>query len=123
METTGLLISHDMVRKVTKGDSFSINELVGGWFDAVTSTDTTVDLVGYVHDEGLLLGLPMNPVATALFGKIIVGPCVVFRCVNEKNKYDGEDYSLNEDDLHRITWLVGAYKMWVENHIVKSEAV
>lgn len=119
METQGVLITHDMISHVAKSDHLSINEMVGGWFDAVVSGD----LVGYVHDEGLLLGLPMNPIATALLGQIIVGPCVLFRHHNERGETDGEDYSLNQDDLQRVAWLAGAYKMWVENHTTKTEAV
>lgn len=119
----GLLITHNTVRHITKDGDTNLNEMIGGWFTAVTSSHSTSNLVGYIHDEGLLLGLPLNPIATALFGSIIVGPCVVFRCVNDQNKYDGEDYSLSEDDLHRIAWIAGAYKMWIENHMVKAEAV
>lgn len=123
METTGLLISHDAIRQVTKGDSFSLNELVGGWIDGVRPTDSTIKIIGYVHDEGLLLGLPINPIATALFGVIIAGPCVVFHSVNENGENDGDDYSLTEDDLVRVSWLAGAYKMWTENHVTRAETV
>ena len=86
MTTTpsGLIIAHDSITAIPLGDHTTIHEQVGGWFDCARQDD----LIGYVHDEGLLLGLPLNPIATALFGRIIVGNCVVYNSVDSKGDYD-----------------------------------
>jgi hypothetical protein len=114
MSTTpsGLIIAHNSITSIPLGDHTTIHEQVGGWFDCARQDD----LVGYVHDEGLLIGLPLNPVATALFGRIIVGNCVVYNSVDSKGEYDGADHPLSLDQLNVIAFHCDAYKMWVENH-------
>ena len=69
-----------------------IHEIVGGWFDAVAGEE----IVGYVHDEGLLIGLPLNAVASLLFQRPLVGDCVVVGSLNEKGVYDGENHDVPE---------------------------
>ncbi len=120
MSTTpaGLIIAHNSITPIPLGDHTTIHEQVGGWFDCVRQDD----LVGYVHDEGLLIGLPLNPIATALFGRIIVGNCVVYNSVDSKGKYDGADYPLSVEQLSVIAFHADAYQMWIENHIRVTEA-
>jgi hypothetical protein len=65
-----------------------IHEIVDGWFDCVRREA----VIGYVHDEGLLIGLPVNVVASALFGRPLVGNCVVMGALNERGEYDGENH-------------------------------
>ena len=67
-----------------------IHEIVGGWFDCVRGEE----IVGYVHDEGLLIGLPVNAVASMLFQRPLVGDCVVIGTLNEKGEYDGENHDV-----------------------------
>ena len=67
-----------------------IHEIVGGWFDCVRGEE----IVGYVHDEGLLIGLPVNAVASMLFQRPLVGDCVVIGSLNEKGEYDGENHDV-----------------------------
>ena len=67
-----------------------IHEIVGGWFDCVRGEE----IVGYVHDEGLLIGLPVNVVASMLFQRPLVGDCVVIGSLNEKGEYDGENHDV-----------------------------
>jgi len=67
-----------------------IHEIVGGWFDCVRGEE----IVGYVHDEGLLIGLPLNAVASMLFQRPLVGDCVVIGSLNEKGEYDGENHDV-----------------------------
>lgn len=87
------------------GDSQVLTEIqsaVGGTIDAVRrgATDETGEtppfiLVGYVHDEGIILKLPLNPVATVLFEQNIFGNCLVVSGTNpETGVYDGENYDL-----------------------------
>lgn len=70
----------------------AINQVVGGWFDSVSEQD--FGLVGYINDEGLLIGLPMNAVASALFGRPLAGDCVVIGGLNEQGEYDGENHDV-----------------------------
>ena len=114
MTTTpsGLIIAHDSITAIPLGDHTTIHEQVGGWFDCARQDD----LIGYVHDEGLLLGLPLNPIATALFGRIIVGNCVVYNSVDSKGDYDGADHPLSLDQLNVISFHCDAYQMWIGNY-------
>jgi hypothetical protein len=70
-----------------------INKTVGGWFDCVRSEK----FHGYVNDEGLLIGLEMNPVASVMFGQMLAGDCVVFGSLNAKGEYDGYEHSVDPD--------------------------
>jgi hypothetical protein len=79
-----------------------IQKMVGGNFDAVRriAADTAgkvnkFTLVGYVHDEGMLLNLPVNPMASMLFDQNIFGDCVLVNATNpETQEDDGEDYDI-----------------------------
>lgn len=66
----------------------TINNLVGGWFDCVTADD----FVMYVHDEGLLIGLEMNSMASFLTGRPIAGDALIVGTLDENGNYDGENY-------------------------------
>jgi hypothetical protein len=66
----------------------TINDLVGGWFDCVTADN----FVMYVHDEGLLIGLDMNPMASFLTGRPIAGDALIVGTLDENGNYDGENY-------------------------------
>ena len=50
--------------------------------------------VGYVHDEGLLLDMEPNYLASALFMREIRGNVVVVNGYNGDGEYDGESYDL-----------------------------
>lgn len=85
----------------------TINSLVGGYIDCVTNGE---NIAGYVHDEGLLIGLAPNLVASVLFGRPLVGDCVVVGYLNERGEYDGNDYDIPEEftseRFHRIAQLI-----------------
>jgi hypothetical protein len=67
-----------------------LHDICEGWIDCVRNEA----IVGYVNDEGLLIGLPVNVIATALFGRPLVGNCVVMGALNERGEYDGENHSV-----------------------------
>lgn len=69
-----------------------IRDNVGGWFDCVRNHERRI--VGYVHDEGLLIGLPANPVSSFLFDQILAGDCVIVGSHSEAGEYDGESHEL-----------------------------
>lgn len=111
--TTAIIITDNSVTKKTfdVGVTHSeIHEMVGGWFDCVR-TDT---LIGYVHDTGLIEGHPINPIATALFGRILCGTCVVFGAMNENGEYDGDDHNVSSRDLELISYHYSVLRMATE---------
>ena len=99
--TTALLITTTgearPVQLPQEGSHLVLNELCGGWLDCVRNDEMKV--VGYVHDEGLLIGLDPNVVASALFGRPLVGNCVIVGAVNERGFYDGENHDIPEQFL------------------------
>jgi hypothetical protein len=72
-----------------------LNELCGGWLDCVRNED----IVGYVNDEGLLIGLDPNVLASVLFGRPLVGDVVVLGALSEEGEYDGENHDVPEQYL------------------------
>lgn len=77
-----------------------IQSHVGGVFDVVVSDlngEDGVQFVGYIHDEGRILNLEMNYLATALFTQEIRGGVVVLWGLNENGYADGESYDIPED--------------------------
>jgi len=70
-----------------------INELVGGWFDAVRGEE----FVLYVNDEGLLIeGMEPNVIASAMTRNVIFGDVVVVGSLNAQGYYDGENHDVPE---------------------------
>lgn len=106
------------VESVLVGDYKSIQDFVGGAFDCVRieAEDGTV-IVGYVHDEGLLLGMEMNWMASALFQRQLVGPCVVVGGTSPNGVYDGDNYDLPKG---LFQFLTGAFKEHVRNCLAES---
>ena len=110
--TTAVIISNESIKthNFESGVNHTdIHDIVGGWFDAVR-TDT---LIGYVHDTGLIDGQHINYVATALFGRILCGTCVVFGAMNENGEYDGDDHDVPMDDIARIAFHADTYQLWL----------
>lgn len=77
-------------------DFESIQRFVGGHFDCVRTDlgKTDWSLVGYVHDEGLILDFEPNFLATALFGQEIRGACVIVWGLSPNGFYDGDNYDM-----------------------------
>ena len=110
--TTAIIISNESIKthNFESGVSHTdIHDIVGGWFDAVR-TDT---LIGYVHDTGLIDGQHINFVATALFGRILCGTCVVFGGMNENGEYDGDDHDVPMEDLLLVASHADTYQLWL----------
>ena len=62
-----------------------IHELVGGWFDCVN--DWEMGVTAYVHDEGLLIDLPTNNIASLLFRRVLAGDVVLVGIADDEG-YD-----------------------------------
>lgn len=83
-------------------DSNSLNEIVGGWLEAIYPANSRFgDWHAYVDEEGKLKGLPVNQSATMLAyaagwaGRdVLVGPVVFLGSAGE-----GEDEGAEEGDV------------------------
>ncbi len=96
-------------QEVLYTDYLDIQQYVGGHFDAVrvnarNAYNDDVTLVGYVHDEGMLIGLQDNWLAMAIFRQPLVGDCLLVCGTNpETGEYDGESYDVPESLCDYIT--------------------
>ena len=105
----GIVIPSDINSKpywLAVQDYTDIQRHVGGHIDAVsTKVDPrefdpghdgeTFVLCGYVHDEGLLIGLPINDRASIMFQRELVGDVVIISGTNPTNgEYDGDNYDV-----------------------------
>lgn len=72
-----------------------IVEVIGGYIDSVSHPDVD-NVIGYVHDEGLLIGLEPNNWASYVFDRPLVGPLVLVGTLNSDGERDGEDYDAPE---------------------------
>lgn len=91
------------------------HDLVGGWMDVVRPLNPAIKVVGYVHDEGLLMGLDPNPIACALFGRFLVGNVVVVGTLNSEGVDDGESYDVPSEVVDFVQWLGGAQSIWLDH--------
>jgi hypothetical protein len=72
-----------------KEDAYlTIRDAVGGTIDAVSGDNWTM----YVHDEGLLLGFPINGIGSVLASRLIVGDVIFVGNKSPDGVYDGADY-------------------------------
>jgi hypothetical protein len=86
------------------GDLESIQHYVGGCIDAVrTELEDGTVIVGYCHDEGLLLGMETNWFASALFNQQLCGPVVLVSGTSPSGEYDGDNYDLPEQFYKYLT--------------------
>jgi hypothetical protein len=97
-KVTGLLLNAGVgasIDTVEITDLESIQNHVGGLIDAVRQPiNDDIYVVGYVHDEGLILDLEMNWIASALFGREIRGSVVLVNGNNDVGEYDGYNHDL-----------------------------
>jgi Domain of unknown function (DUF3846) len=70
-----------------------IKQAVGGWLESIHLDN---DLTLYINEEGKLLGLPQNPIATAFFASyyglhqdVIVGDVIFVGGVDEEGYSNG----------------------------------
>jgi hypothetical protein len=97
----GLLIHSGVGAKVERiqvGELENIQHYVGGTIDAVRKqVSKDIVAVGYVHDEGLILDMEMNWIASALFMQEIRGPVVVVNGLSNDYEYDGDNHDLPDE--------------------------
>lgn len=97
----GLLINSGIgatVERIQVGELENIQHYVGGTIDAVRKqVSKDIVAVGYVHDEGLILDMEMNWIASALFMQEIRGPVVVVNGLSNEYEYDGDNHDLPDE--------------------------
>lgn len=64
----------------------------GTWFDCVLGENFRA----YVNDTGLIDGLPLNPVASIVFGQVICGDVIFFGSYTPAGEWDGEEHDVPE---------------------------
>jgi hypothetical protein len=82
VKTSGEVTTIDLPRD---GAHTVIHELVGGWFDCVN--DYEMGVTAYVHDEGLLIDLPTNNIASLLFRRVLAGDALLVGIADDEG-YD-----------------------------------
>lgn len=77
-------------------DYTDLQQAVGGLFDVVSTDMNTegVSIVGYINDEGIMLGLEMNYLASNLFKRELYGNCVIVWGLNDEGVYDGDNHDV-----------------------------
>lgn len=83
----------------------SVGEVVGGYIEIVRPMGLKRPYCMIVNDEGLLRGLPVNPLASELYGVRYHGQPIVGTAVFMKDGYteDGPDIvSLTNDEAEQI---------------------
>lgn len=111
MSTYGILLPCDGSEPmpVSVGDHTDIQAKVGGFIDAVVAPfspsmfEDDADLQGpdfeavaYVNDEGIILDLPLNAMASIMFQRELYGPVVVVSATSPSGTSDGENYDIPE---------------------------
>lgn len=107
MSTYGILLPCDGTEPmpVSVGDLADIQAKVGGYIDAVSTRfnpsdfeleGEAFDCVGYVNDEGILLDMPVNGMASIMFQREVFGPVVVVSATSKDGINDGENYDVPE---------------------------
>lgn len=87
-------------------DYKSIQELVGGNFDAVTTNCGGINnmlFVGYINDEGAVNGMEYNYLATNLFRREMYGDMVLVWGLNENHEYDGRNHDIPSEIYETLT--------------------
>lgn len=86
----------------------SMQAIVGGLIEPIAFHDGTM----YVNDEGALMGMPINPVASKLYGGYIVGPAL---CLGNGDRH-GNDTHITKSFAARITDTAESFADFLANH-------
>jgi len=102
------------IQPVFIGEYTHIQSLIGGCFDVVTQTMPDGEIiVGYCHDEGLILDLEQNWFASAFFERDLRGPVVVVGGLSPSGDYDGDNHDISDQFLN---FLMGKFT----EHVAES---
>lgn len=97
----GILITTDGKVSIEEYDENplyeSISEAIGGYFETVALRRRPYLLL--VNEEGRLLGLPVNTIASMLYGEQIVGNAIVAKVGKRDGERDIVGLSLDDSDV------------------------
>lgn len=93
--------------KEVSGGYKELQGLVGGLIDAVNNDQASC----YVNDEGLLIGLKFNRLASILMGRYLVGDVVMCGHTDD----DGNDTDVPESVIESASWFYQAQEMHDES--------
>ena len=119
MSILGIVITTDndiSVREFTVPLYKSASAVIGGWVEHVRPRGLPSPYCMYVDEEGLLKGLPMNPIASQLYqtyihGCAIKGTAIMFKDILTD---DGEDtVGLTDDDIAYLMPLLEKLKPFI----------
>lgn len=101
--TKGLLITTDGQLTITAfADLADYQRAVGGYIETVELEDGRHDLI--VNEEGLIIGLPLNPLASMIGRRPLVGNAVLVGF----NPRSGENLDVDEELVNKIRTAVGS---------------
>jgi hypothetical protein len=102
----GVIITTEMETTELAESSYeTISKAVGGYIQIVPLQNDFAGYSMYLHEEGKLIGLPMNDIATAVwensYGRtdIILGNAVI---VNANTDEDGNELPIGDDDARNL---------------------
>jgi hypothetical protein len=105
----GLRIDPDgTVTEVTVDGLDSMQAVVGGLIELIQFHDGSM----YVNEEGLLDGLPINPVASKLYGGYVVGSAL---CLGNGDRH-GNDTHITKSFAARITATAESFADFLANN-------
>jgi len=93
-----LSVNGDLEEFETKASLSDMQAVVGGYIEPVDTRDYTI----MANEEGLLIGLPLNPYASGLTGGYIVGNVAI---VGQPDSY-GNTKRLNKATVERIRYAI-----------------
>lgn len=107
MTIAGIQITTDLdLVEMSSVDYNAVSKAVGGYIEHITLEGDFEGFAMYVHEEGKLLGLPFNDVATAIwensYGKsdVILGNAVL---VSSETDDEGNELPLTEAQIEMFT--------------------
>lgn len=95
----------------------TIQDYVGGVFDVVNVPDEGI--VVYVNDEGLLIGLEPNAVASLITNRLLVGDAVIVGTLDASGNEDGENYDV-PTKFHNANFAVVAKEYGTDEKLVSE---
>ena len=104
MKYRGLMVDVDGISEIGLDVSHLVAEIhdaIGGFFEVVRCVNLPRGILMLVDDEGLLKNLPINVVASRLYGSVICGAALIMReCITEDG--DRDIIGLSDYDFNRV---------------------
>lgn len=107
----GIKIGTDLsLSEMEDGTYKSVSDAVGGYIEHITLHGVFEGFSLYINEEGKLVGLPFNDIATSIWERVfgvytdvIVGNAVL---VSSKTDNEGNELPLSESDVEKVMELI-----------------